>query len=124
MDPAQLLGDHRPLNELGIDSLMSVELRNRLSEELKLDRLLPATLVFDYPTVEAITSYLHGRLFDPAGEASDKEATTPSDSEPEPSASPAVGASIDLDKLLDAVENLSDEEVDRLLEQKQSGGNL
>jgi myxalamid-type polyketide synthase MxaB len=35
---------------------MSVELRNALA--VSLDHSLPATLLFDYPTVEALTHYL------------------------------------------------------------------
>ena len=37
------------LQELGFDSMMSVELRRRIAEELEVE--LPATLLFDYPTV-------------------------------------------------------------------------
>ena len=45
-----------PLQEFGLDSLMSVELRNALAKSL--DCSLPATLLFDYPTVEGLTRYL------------------------------------------------------------------
>ena len=38
--------------ELGMDSIMAVELKNKLSAELSLS--LPSTLAFDYPNVEAL----------------------------------------------------------------------
>jgi acyl transferase domain-containing protein len=52
IDPRQ------PLNELGLDSLMAVDLRNRLGAGLGVGRSLPATLVFDHPTIEALATYL------------------------------------------------------------------
>jgi acyl transferase domain-containing protein/acyl carrier protein/protein-L-isoaspartate O-methyltransferase len=50
------------LRDLGIDSLMSLELRNRL--QAMIGRPLPSTLAFDYPTVEALTTFLAKEILD------------------------------------------------------------
>ena len=46
----------RPLRELGLDSLMAVELRNALGRRAA--ATLPANLAFDHPTPAAIAKYL------------------------------------------------------------------
>ncbi|MGO4617490.1 type I polyketide synthase [Nocardia sp. 2YAB30] len=48
-----------PFNELGIDSLGGVELRNRLAEATGMK--LPSSLVFRYPTTTAVARYLRSR---------------------------------------------------------------
>jgi acyl transferase domain-containing protein/NADPH:quinone reductase-like Zn-dependent oxidoreductase/acyl carrier protein/SAM-dependent methyltransferase len=53
-----------PLNDVGLDSLLAVELRNALGASLQ--RSLPTTLLFDYPTIDAVAGYLDGQLFAPA----------------------------------------------------------
>ena len=52
--------DSQPLMEAGLDSLAAVELRNDLASSFGLD--LPATLMFDYPTVTALAGYITGEL--------------------------------------------------------------
>lgn len=51
----------QPFTLLGLTSLAGVVLRDRLSSLTGLD--LPTTLVFDYPTPEAVSAYLYRRLF-------------------------------------------------------------
>ncbi len=45
-----------PLQELGLDSLMALELRNMLAQSF--ERPLSATLLFDHPTVRGLAAYL------------------------------------------------------------------
>lgn len=49
-----------PLGDIGLDSLMSVELRNRL--EALFAVALPATTLFNYPTVSDLVPYLAAKM--------------------------------------------------------------
>lgn len=53
---AGAIDQRRPLQELGLDSLAALELRNRLGRLV--GEALPASLLFDYPTVAALTEFM------------------------------------------------------------------
>ncbi len=101
-------GKDERLMELGLDSLMALELRNRLQAAFGIDRL-SSTLVFDYPTSEAIAKFLLAELdrrpegwdADPIGAGEDAQTE-------EATANPALHSEEELDQM-------SNEEVAELL---------
>jgi acyl carrier protein len=58
---AENIDPQQGFSDLGMDSLIAVELSNRLKTSLKFS--IPASLAFDYPTVEALADYLVGEMF-------------------------------------------------------------
>jgi acyl transferase domain-containing protein/threonine dehydrogenase-like Zn-dependent dehydrogenase len=89
------------LKDYGLDSLMAVELRNLLNREAP--RPLPATLLFDYPTLDALASHLAGTW------GVELEAT------PRRLADPVVVLAVDTEGGADAIGDMSDAEAEAAL---------
>ena len=118
LNDEQAIPDQKPLNEMGLDSLMAVELRNLLDEGLGLKQSLPATLIFNYPTAAAIAEFLAREILPaaPVDAPATVQSTTPA---AQTEAEPKAGAGFV--SMLDDLEELSDEEVSRLLAMKMKG---
>jgi len=98
---------HKPFRTMGLDSLMALELRNRL--EVRTGITIPATLVWNYPTVAQLATQLAIRVGVPLDGAEDRSA----DSSAVEATSPESDG--DLAALLGEIEQLSDEDAGRLL---------
>ncbi len=89
--------DNRGFFELGLDSLMSLELKRRL--EAAVARPLPGTLTFNYPNVASLSDFLRDALFahehgvSPNGTSTANGVTAPSSSPLAPMSSSAGPAS-------------------------------
>nr|WP_255653608.1 non-ribosomal peptide synthetase/type I polyketide synthase [Myxococcus sp. XM-1-1-1] len=104
-------GDLR-LFDSGLDSLMAVELKNRLQASLGLERPLAATLVFEHPSIESLAEHLALEVFElgplvPAPPAAPVEDTGPTLAELERRPEEELGSL--LDEKLAALEKLMGE---------------
>lgn len=93
-----------PLAELGLDSLMAVDLRNQLGRALA--HRFPTTLLFDYPAIGVLAEMIGADVF---GLASN---------EPAKAVAPAFSKSDESGALLEAIEGLDDEALDKLLAER------
>jgi NADPH:quinone reductase-like Zn-dependent oxidoreductase/acyl carrier protein len=118
LDTLDAVPTDQPLQELGLDSLMAVELRNIVRTGLGLRSSLPSTLVFDYPTITALADHLGREVLgwrDGPSEERVTEATA--DAAPEPEEP-------DVDTMMSALEALSDDEVSRALRNRLAGRSI
>jgi acyl carrier protein len=104
----------KPLRTLGLDSLMGLELRNRLESGTGIS--VPATLIWNYPTVTLLAPEIASRmgivLDEPKEPATITERAV---AEPAPSTPPDATEPLDLEALLQQVEGLTDDDARRLL---------
>ncbi|MBX3611469.1 MAG: type I polyketide synthase [Hydrogenophaga sp.] len=103
LEAATQVDPTRALKELGLDSLMAVELRNALTRSV--GKPLPATLLFDYPNLNALTDHLARVLGLDEARA--------------PSTVPAAATPVAAD-----LASLSEEEAEAQLLQELSGGGI
>jgi NADPH:quinone reductase-like Zn-dependent oxidoreductase/acyl carrier protein len=89
---------HQPLNRLGIDSLMAVELKNRVEEDLEIS--VPVTMLLEGPSLSQLATQLLKGLDAPSAAADAPPALAPGNAD---------------EGLKAQVEELTDEEVDALL---------
>jgi acyl transferase domain-containing protein len=103
LDPASPPARQDRFMDIGMDSLMAVQLRNRLSIALELERPLPSTLIFDHPTLEAVAEHLLALV-------------APGGAPPEHPVKPRAETGAIVDRA--AVAAMSDEEIARLLDSR------
>jgi myxalamid-type polyketide synthase MxaB len=107
LDPAHPTSPRQGFTDIGLDSLMAVELSNRLQKELECS--LPSTLIFEYPNIEALTGYLAVEVLGIAASG--------------PAPQPADGADKQQQAIMEEVESIPEESLeDALLKELKDAG--
>jgi hypothetical protein len=115
LDPADAPSRKARLMDFGLDSLMAVQLRNLLDRELALSRPLPATIVFDHPTIDALAAFLAAEL--DATSSHDGASDARNHSGVAATATTQTAPTVDQSEIAD----MSEEEVARLLFERLDG---
>lgn len=98
------LSDDQGFFDSGMDSIMAVELRNKLQVELGKNIKLPASLAFDQPTIKELSKFIENLLYPP------KEKVT------EPRDEIAILVESKKEKLEHAVKEMSLNDIKKLLD--------
>jgi acyl transferase domain-containing protein len=101
---AESLDPRQRLMDMGLDSLMALDLRGRLGVGLGRPEAVPATLIFEHPTIEAIAGF----VIREAGAGADAAEPPRRDVGPEPAVEAAAAR----------IAHLSEDEVEALLLKK------
>ena len=110
LESAEHIEARQGLRDLGLDSIMSIEVTSLLEAQLSCS--LPATLLFDYPTLETLTDYLSQNVL---GLSDDNDTPTTDVAD--------LGFDDDLASLLADLDQISDTEIQqRLSGSKQEQG--
>jgi acyl carrier protein len=110
LSSAQTPGLNQGLIEIGMDSLMAVELSNRF--RMNFQQSFPATLAFEHSTIQALTNYLNATVLSQLFEKSKEIEALPADE--------LDVENVDATQLLSNLDMLSDEQVEHLLRQMQA----
>ena len=102
LPPGESPDPRRPLREMGMDSLAALDLRGALG--LALAATLPAVVVFDHPTIADLAAFLAAELFAPAADPGSPVSTLP-----------LAQPSGDIDDVLGALAELSEDDALRVL---------
>jgi acyl carrier protein len=111
--PRQAIDPLRPLREIGLDSLMALELRNQLMQATGV--ALPATLVFDHPTVSALARELEQHLVVAAPPAGGQAPAVGPAGAPTPTAGPATAGPAATGSAATGDEDIARMDVDELV---------
>jgi hypothetical protein len=125
MGASTTLDPHRPFNELGFDSLTGVEFCNAVAHAAGCP--LSPVVMFDHPTIEAMTSLVMSRLpcSEQASEAAGEEdSARPTSAQADSSrTSQSVGGvpvaeDAERSRIMSEIEQLSEAEMEELVEQQ------
>jgi len=101
LKPSFKLDLNQGLATMGMDSLMTIELKNRL--QASVGKTLPSTIVFDHPTVAALAEFLEKQVLMPGHSQRRDDAVRAPQAED------------------DGLEHLSDDEAEAILMKELSG---